>query len=136
MTWKRHILVVANQTANSPELLDALREEAREQPTAFTLVCPVVPGAADGVRTHSDLVSTVTRLRDEGLEVSSAVLGGPNPCAAVEDVYDRSYHDEIIVSTLPPSTSRWLALGLPHQIQDRTGAIVKHLVGSGARTFC
>lgn len=136
MTWKRHILVVANQTADSPELLDALLVQAHEQPTAFTLVCPVVPGLGKGVRTRSDLDSTVERMRDEGLEVSSAILGGPNPCAAVEAVYDREYHDEIFVSTLPPSISRWLALGLPQQIQHRTGAIVKHLVGSGARTFC
>jgi hypothetical protein len=136
VTWKRNILVVANQTATSPELLMALSERANEQPTAFTLVCPVVPGAGKGLGTASDLDSAVARMRDEGLEVTSATLGTWNPCAAVEDVYDPGYHDEIIVSTLTPSTSRWLAMAAPQQIQRRTGATVRHLVGSASRTFC
>jgi hypothetical protein len=132
--WKRNILVVASETASSPEFLDALSERAREQPTAFSLVCPVAPSG--GVRDQADLDAVVERMREEGLEVALATLGPANPCEAVEDVYDRREHDEIIVSTLPPGSSRWLALGAPQQIQRRTGATVRHLVGSGSRTFC
>lgn len=135
MDWKRNILVVASETASSPEFLDALSERAREQPTAFSLVCPVAPSGR-GVRDQADLEAVVARIREEGLEVASASLGPPNPCEAVEDVFDREYHDEIIVSTLPPGSSRWLASGAPQQIQRRTGATVRHLVGSGSRTFC
>jgi hypothetical protein len=133
--WKRNILVVASETATSPEFLDALSERAREQPTAFSLVCPVTPGGR-GVRDQADLDAVVERIREEGLEVAFAVLGPANPSEAVEDVYDRRLHDEIIISTLPPGSSRWLALGAPQQIQRRTGATVRHLVGSGSRTFC
>jgi hypothetical protein len=134
--WKRNILVVANETANSPELLSALSERAREQSTAFTLVCPVRPGGGRGLTTDEELDSTVARMRDEGLEVSEAFLGVSNPCEAVEAVYDRRFHDEIIVSTLAPSSSRWLALGAPQQIQRLTGATVTHLVGAASTTLC
>jgi hypothetical protein len=135
MEWKRNILVVASETASSPEFLGALTERAREHPTAFTLVCPIAPSGR-GVRDQGDLDAVVARMHAEGLEVSSATLGRSNPTEAVEDVYDRGLHDEIIVSTLPPGSSRWLALGAPQQIQRRTGATVSHLVGAGARTFC
>ena len=133
--WKRNILVVASETASSPEFLDALSQRAREHPTAFTLVCPVAP-SGHGVRNEADLAEVVTRMRDEGLEVESATLGRSNPAEAVDDVFDRNVHDEILISTLPAGSSRWLALGAPQQIQRRTGATVSHLVGSGARTFC
>jgi DNA-binding IclR family transcriptional regulator len=136
MAWKRNILVVANQTATSRELLADLSERAREQPTVFTLVCPVVPGSGKGVGTRSELDSAVARMRDQGLEVTSATLGAANPCAAVVDVYHPERHDEIIVSTLSPSSSRWLAMGAPQQIQRRTGAMVRHLAGSASTTFC
>ncbi len=135
MEWKRNILVVASETAASPEFLNALSQRAREHPTAFTLVCPVAQ-SGHGVRDQADLDEVVGRIRDEGLEVDSASLGRSNPCEAVEDVFDRTVHDEILISTLPPGSSRWLALGAPQQIQRRTGATVSHLVGSGARTFC
>jgi hypothetical protein len=136
MAWKRNILVVANQTATSHELLAALSERAREQPTVFTLVCPAAPGGGKGVGTRSDLDAAVSRMRDGGLEVTSATLGASNPCSAVVAVYRPEHHDEIIVSTLTPANSRWLAMGAPQQIQRRTGAMVRHLVGSASTTFC
>jgi len=37
MTWKRNVLVVANVTATSSELVGALKERAAGGPASFTL---------------------------------------------------------------------------------------------------
>ena len=46
MSWNVNVLVVANRTAHSPELLNALRARAARSPSVFTLVLPVAPDSA------------------------------------------------------------------------------------------
>lgn len=43
MPWKRHVLVVANVTLTSAELLHALKERATRGSVAFTLIVPAAP---------------------------------------------------------------------------------------------
>ena len=40
MTWKANVMVVANKTADSPELLEVLRARAAQGPAEFVLVFP------------------------------------------------------------------------------------------------
>ncbi len=40
MAFTTHLLVVANRTVDSPELLDALRERAQRGPIHATLLAP------------------------------------------------------------------------------------------------
>ena len=43
-------------------------------------------------------------------------MGAPEPLAAVEDAVNVHGFDEIIISTLPTSVSRWLQLDLPSKV--------------------
>jgi hypothetical protein len=128
MTWKSSVLVVANQTADSDELVRALSDRAARGPTEFTLLLPAQPGVA---RTDSDrrLEDALGRLRAGGLE-ARGVVGDCNPVVAVKETWDPGKYDEILVSTLPTGASKWLQIDLPHQVERMTGVQVTHVVGS------
>ena len=131
------VLVVANRTAESDELLDALTRRAQEGPVSFTLLVPATPhGVAWAADMHAGsdeaeahMRRAVERLRAAGLQVEGRV-GDPDPVAAVEDVVNFDTFDEAIVSTLPVHLSKWLKLDLPHRVERATGLPVTHVVAS------
>jgi hypothetical protein len=127
------LLVVANRTAGSPELLDALREHASRGPIAVTLVVPATWEVVDphgGRQTaERNLAAALKRLRAAGMEAEGAI-GDPDPIVAVRDIWDPDLFDEIIVSTLPVSVSRWLKLDLPRRVERLTGQEVTHVIAS------
>src|SRR5512135_2615291 len=104
MTWKRSFLVVANVTATSDELIEALKARA---PASFTLVIPATPFGGGREAARAKLEEALEQLRAAGLEAQGSV-GNPDPCVAVTDVWDPKRYDEIIVSTLPMRFSKWL----------------------------
>ncbi len=132
---KRSVLVVANRTAESEELLAALTERAAEGPCAFTLLVPATPHgvawAADmhsgGEEAEAHKDRAVERMRAAGLEVVEGKVGDPDPVAAVEDAVNFGSFDEAIVSTLPRHLSKWLKLDLPHRVERVTGLPVRHV---------
>jgi hypothetical protein len=134
MADKAKVLVVANRTAGSAELLDALRERAEAGDARFHLVVPASPrGASWAFDMHSghdaaehDLEGALGRIRDLGLEVDGEV-GDPDPVAAVSDSTHAGSYDEVIVSTLPKHLSKWLKLDIAHKIAHTTGLPVKHV---------
>jgi hypothetical protein len=117
-----NILVVANRTATSAGLEEAMRARAQECPVAFTLVVPVGRGT-EARRTAEELGA---HMRESGLDVR-AVAGDSDPLRAVLEVYNPAEFDEIIVSTLPAWGSRWMKSGLPQRIERHTGALVRHV---------
>jgi hypothetical protein len=133
---KASVLVVANRTAGSDELLGALRERAAQGPASFHLV---VPSTARGVSwvadmnagtdaAEHDLEGALERLRGAGLEVDGQI-GDPDPVAAVQDAANDARYDEVIVSTLPKHVSKWLKLDLPSKAAHATGLPVTHVEG-------
>lgn len=127
MAWKRNILVVANVTATSDQLVEALAERAEREPAEYTLVVPATPFGGGRDAAAQQLQEAVAKLREAGLEADGFV-GGPDPLVAVTDVWDPKRFDEIIVSTLPMRFSKWLHAGLPERIGKLTGAAVSHIV--------
>jgi hypothetical protein len=138
MTARAQILVVANRTAESPELLTALQERAARGPCEFTLLVPETPHglawAADPDAGHEDAErhrqAFLDELREEGLEVADAKVGDVDPLAAIQDECNFNEYDEIIVSTLPLRVSKWLRVDLPRKARAATGLPVTHIVGS------
>lgn len=125
------VLVIANQTAESDELLTTMRDRAEQGDYEFTVLIPATPhgvawaanmasdrGKAEAER-HRDAL--VERLRAAGLPVKQAVIGDPDPLAAITDACNRDSYDELIVSTLPHHLSKWLHLDLQRKAAHATG---------------
>jgi GABA permease len=125
--WKRSVLVVANVTATSDELLLELRERAKAQPTSFMLVIPATQFGGGHATARAQLDDAVAGMAAVGLEVQGTV-GHPDPIVAVSEAWDPKLYDEIVVSTLPIRLSKWLHAGLPERIERITGAPVVHIV--------
>ena len=68
---------------------------------------------------RANLDTELSRLREIGATADGAV-GDPNPMVAIERAIAKQEFDEIILSTLPPGISRWLAMDLPHRIRRKT----------------
>jgi len=136
-----NVLVVANRTAESPELIDALRERAERGDAVFTLLVPATPhGVAWAADMHSGggeaeqhMQNAVERLRSAGVEVKEGKVGDPDPIAAVQDEVNFASYDEVIVSTLPGGISKWLKLDLPHRVERVTGLPVTHVTAHEAK---
>jgi hypothetical protein len=129
MTWKRSFLVVANVTATSDELIEALKARA---PASFTLVIPATPFGGGREAAEATLARALEQLRAAGLEAEGSV-GNADPILAVTDVWDPKRYDEIVVSTLPMRFSKWLHAGLPERIGKLTDAPVTHIVSQPAK---
>lgn len=127
MAWKTNILVVANVTATSDELFDALKERAKRESVAFHLIVPATPFGGGRAAAQEKLAEGVERLLEAGLEADGQV-GDADPIVAVLEAWDPKRHDEIIVSTLPMRFSKWLHAGLPERIGRLTGAPVTHII--------
>jgi len=139
MADKARVLVVANRTAESPELLEALRSRAVHGPCEFTLLVPSTPhGLAWAANTHDEgneeaeqhRTAFVDELREEGLDMAGAKIGDPDPLAAISDECNFNEYDELIVSTLPLKVSKWLRIDLPRKAEAATGLPVTHITGS------
>ena len=128
MAWEFSVLVVANVTAESAELSSALRERSEAGACRFTLV---MRGA--GPDRHERLETALARMRDAGLEKVEGSVGDPDPVVAVMDVWDPMKFDDIVVSTLPTGSSRWMGLDLPHRLEKLTSVPVRHVVSHPRR---
>jgi hypothetical protein len=118
------VLVVANRTAATPPLIDAVRERAGRGACTFTLL---VPNTAHGLHRVVDPEDQGQTEADETLELAlpllekaagasvEGIVGDPEPLAAIQDAVNLHGFDEIIISTLPKRFSRWLHLDLPHK---------------------
>ena len=118
-----NVLVVANLTANSQHLLDALRHRAERSPIRVTLVMPASgPGLAGREAVKARLDEALEGMRAAGLEAEGAI-GDADPMEAVAECFDAARHDEAIVCTLPGrrSSATTCVTGTPVNRATRCG---------------
>ena len=135
-----HVLVVAHKTAATPVLLEAVRERARRGPCFFHLLVPSPPPRAwrhlDAER-HSiaegeQVLALAVPLLEEAAHrpESGSVSARHDPMDAIEETLHDGDFDEIILSTLPRSVSRWLHIDLPRRVAH-LGLPVTTVVATG-----
>ena len=120
------VLVVAHRTAATPTLLEAIRQRAARGPAAFHLLVPN-PAESAEVSEHErrkkqteaeHMLALALPLIDEaaGGEADASVSIRHDPMDAIEETLQGGKFDEIILSTLPRSVSRWLHIDLPRRV--------------------
>jgi hypothetical protein len=131
----RVTLVVANRTANSPGLLPALKRHATEQePHLFIVMVPQEGGEGiDGQRAAARLAQLIDRMRAEGMLVAG-MIGPPDPYVATMNALQFFRFDDVVISTLPESSSRWLRADLVERVRKATPVPVEHIVSEAAGT--
>ena len=119
------VLVVANKTAATPALLEAVCERAGRGPCTFTLLVPntahglhrvVDPEDQDRSEAETTLELALPLLSEAAGRRVEGLIGDPEPLSAIQDAVNIHGFDEIILSTLPTRVSRWLRLDLPHKV--------------------
>jgi AcrR family transcriptional regulator len=124
MAFTTHLLVVANRTVDSPELLAALRQRAEEGPIHVTLLAPTLWSEREEARER--VQAAVDGLEAAGVR-ADGTLGDADPIVAVQEAWNPGRYDEVLVSTLTEGASRWLQIDLPHRVARLTDCQVRHI---------
>ena len=123
---EKNVLVIANETVVSPQLLDRIRERAKQGPASFLLVAPQSDSVAS-IEADRRLRRALSALRVEGIEAHGQVVD-PDPFTAATNAVHDERIDEIIVSTFPQARSGWLRRDLIERLKTETGLPVEHVV--------
>jgi GABA permease len=123
-----NVLVVANQTVVSDELLERIRKRAAAGPVSFLIVAPQSDTEAEADADRR-LRRALTELRGEGIDAHGQVVHPDPYTAARQAVHDESI-DEIIVSTFPGEKSGWLRRDLVQRLRKDTGLPVEHVIAT------
>ena len=134
----RRVLIVANQTATSPQLIAELHTRTRDHALSLHLVVPALntrlrhwlSDTDDAMlAAHRRAVEARSLLRAHGLHISVEV-GDSVPLLAIEDALAQFDADEIVICTLAPERSHWLEHDLVESARGRFGIPVEHVVGA------
>jgi methylmalonyl-CoA mutase cobalamin-binding subunit len=133
-----HILVVANETVASDQLLEAVRGEAHAGDDLVTVLAPV-NAPSGGYVVYEDtrraaagrrLDRTLAALREAGIAAHGLVVD-TSPEDAVRDALAQlePTPDRVVVSTHPAQKSGWLRKHVVDKIRDAAGDTpVEHIV--------
>jgi hypothetical protein len=123
-------LVAANVTVSSDELTGRLKELAAESPHRFIVVIPQSHVQGHAVAEARDrLRQLLSSLRSEGI-VAAGMIGDPDPYTAIMNAVDYFFISEIVISTLPEASSKWVADKLVDRVRSATNKPVEHIESS------
>jgi hypothetical protein len=125
---EKNVLVIANQTVVSEELLAKIRKRAAQGGASFLIVAPQ---SDDEEHPDADrrLRRALSELRGEGIEAHGQVVH-PDPYTAALEATNDERVDEIIVSTFGAEKSGWLRRDLVERLRKETGLPVEHVVSA------
>jgi len=145
-TTKAHkVLVLANETANSRELLDELRRIGADTAAKYFVVVPASPIETGVAATHGplDLAEatqqaaeqrldyTLTTLHSDNLD-ADGTLGDYRPLRALADAVETFHPDQIVIATLPPEYSVWQRFDVVDRARAAYDVPVTHVVATPA----
>ncbi len=108
------VLVVANRTASTPQLLDEIGRQARDG-ARFTLIVPPEDGRAGAEDWTGDTAAELVG-RAAGGPVEQ-IASGADPLAAVHEAVDAGRCDAIILSVPEAHLSRFIHHDLRHRLE-------------------
>jgi hypothetical protein len=136
-------LIVAHQTAQSPELQDKVAALVAEDPAAeFAILVPEQDltssweGEGEGVDIAQQRAEAARDHLEQktGARVVRTTVGISDPLKAIEqELVGHHDYSSIIICTLPRGASRWLKRDLVGSARKRFALPVIHVVGHGAR---
>jgi hypothetical protein len=113
------VLIVANRTAATPALIEAVGERVRAGPCSFALLVPQLPseelyGDEESRRT---LELAIPLLEEAAGGTVTPLIGPSDALLAVERALVHEHYDEVMISTLPERVSHWLRRDLPAKVE-------------------
>jgi hypothetical protein len=120
-------LVVANLTAAAPELVERLKALAEEGPRRFIVVVPQDDGQGGAVRQARERLRTLLTSLEEADIVAAGMIGDPDPFTATMNALQFFHISEVVISTLPEGSSKWVADKLVERVRAAANAPVEHI---------
>jgi GABA permease len=141
------VLVMANETVNSQELLDELRSIGADSDATYYVLVPASPIETGVAATHGPLDvweatqqaaqtrldQTLAALQSENLEAEGA-LGDQRPLRALAKAVDAFHPDQIVIATLPPEYSIWHRFEVVDRARADYDIPVTHVVATPVGT--
>jgi flavin-binding protein dodecin len=126
-----HVLVPATLSRDyaSARRLSSLGVDPMSGYTFGDLTPLAGPDEAGLAQANDRLAEQLLALSGAGAR-STGELGDPDPLSAIATVLSRGSFDEIILSTLPSSMSRWVKMDLPSRVERRFQLPVTHVEGN------
>lgn len=139
------VLVLANQTLDSHELLAELSRIGADHDAQYLVVVPASPVDTGAAATHGPrdvteatqeaaqarLDATLSALRSENLDAQGE-LGDYRPLRALDNAVDAFDPDQIVIATLPPELSIWQRFDVVDRARSQFKVPVTHVVAKSA----
>ena len=111
----KRVLVVANRSVATPQLLDEIRRRSESLRCEFTLLIPDARRDESGEWTLEHAVPLISEAA--GQPVAGLLQRRPDPVDAIAEALRTQHNDEVVISTLDKQRSRWLHRSLPRRVE-------------------